>query len=316
MIAKFFAQIVFSALVVQMLPADASYFEFQVGAGRDFSLHEIVSEFPESDIREVREYPIKVDTDSYGVLTSAESAIIEDANSGMVMLAKRPDQQRSIGSVTKLMTALVFLDQNPDLNQTVTLDPTLDLIEGGRIYLAFYDGLLLHDVLGASIVGSDNTATESLMRFSGLEREEFIKKMNEKAFELGMGSTSFVDPTGIDAGNMSTARDLVKLVRASEEPSVLSDFMQTEKLYIQHESGRVIEIENTNTLLESFLNDGEYVIRAGKTGYLPQAGYVLATSVDHNGDKVYVVVLGSDSKEQRIADAKGLASWAFKVFKW
>lgn len=317
MILKIVGQLVLATLMTQMLPADASNFEFIAGVSSDPTTLQL-SHFPEAEDREiaVRNYPIKANVNSYGVVTSARSVIVEDAKSGMVMLGKHPDDVRSIGSVTKLMTALIFLDQNPDLSEFVELDPALDLIIGGRIYLAFYDGISLEDVLGASLVGSDNTATESLMRFSGLDNETFVLKMNEKARELGMSSTKFVDPTGINAENTSTARDLVKLLRAANKNQIVKDFMVTKKLVVNHLSGRAIAIENTNKVLDTFLNEGEFEVTGGKTGFLPQAGYVLATSVERGLNEVYVVVLGSDSKDSRVLESKGLAAWAFKTFTW
>jgi len=214
------------------------------------------------------------------------------------------------------MSALVFLDTEPDLTRLVSLDPSLDLVTGGRIYLAFYDPLKLEDVLAASLVGSDNTATESLARFSGMSKEVFVQKMNEKAKDFGMNSTIFTDPTGIDATNTSTATDLIKLLETAETKSILKKYMTSESIQIVQNSGQVITIENTDKLLASYLNEGSYKIVGGKTGYLPQAGYVLVTTIDREGDAVHVVVMGAESKDARVNEAKGLAAWAFKVFSW
>lgn len=317
MITQILGQFVIATFLMHVLPVDTGFFEDQVGmSSGTFNNTNVTELFPIAQEREVIKYPVKVDPNSYGIVTSAQSALVVDKASGMMLLGKHPDSIRSIGSVTKLMTALVFLDEDPDLSQIVTLDPAIDLVEGGRIYLAFYDGMTLKDVLGASIVGSDNTATESLMRFSGLGREAFIERMNEKAKDLGMHSTTFTDPTGIDSSNMSTARDLMTLLQTAEQEEILHNYMTTDKLYITQNSGRVILIENTNQLLNSFLNQGVYRITGGKTGFLPQAGYVLATSVMHNADEIYVIVLGADSKDARVSEASSLAAWAFKVFEW
>lgn len=316
MMSKLFGQFIVASLVAHMMPVDASVLEYRAGAVDERPAVSIDTAFPEAEERVVPAYPVKVDMNSYGIVTTAESAIVIDKASGMMLLGKRPDDVRSIGSVTKLMAAMVFLDQDPDLDQWVELDPALDLIEGGRVYLAFYDPIQLRDVLGASLVGSDNTATESLMRFSGLSSEEFIRLMNVKADELGMTSTTFVDPTGINSYNMSTARDLVKLLEVSETYPEIQEFTTTWRLQVEHASGRVIDIENTNTLLDTYLNQGEYQVTGGKTGYLPQAGYVLASSVKKGENEVVVVVLGSDSKDDRVNEVKGLAAWSYKVFQW
>ncbi len=320
---KFISQFVLAALMTQLSPVDAAQFEWfaEEGAEADttFSQEEILryaTGLPESGLRMSVEYPVKVDEESFGIVTSARSHLVQDAQSGMTLVAKHPYEIRSIGSVTKLMTAMVFLDQNPDLASGVLLDPALDLVTGGRVYLAFYDELSLEDVLAASLVGSDNTATYSLMRFSGLEEEEFIDAMNRKAADLGMDASIFMDPTGIDAGNMSTATDIVKLLRASEGYDLIAHYTTQPLISVVQDSGRVITIENTNTLLEGILTEGENHILVGKTGFLPQAGYVLAAAVEHEGEKVYVVVMGSESKDSRADELKGLALWAFKTFTW
>ncbi|MBT3231091.1 D-alanyl-D-alanine carboxypeptidase [Candidatus Uhrbacteria bacterium] len=320
MILKVIGQILVAASLVQVFPTDASVFEYQVGEG-DFEqtimsaaeLEVAYSVLPEADSRD---YPVKVDLDSYGIVTTAWSAVVIDDSSGAVLFQKHPDALRSIGSVTKLMAALVFLEQNPDLSQTVTLDPDLDYVGGGRLYLGYFNGLLLSDVLAASLVGSDNTATQSLIRFSGLSSADFMARMNTKADELGMDQTEFYDATGLDARNMSTARELVILLQTAEQNEIIAYYTTQPFITITQASGRSVTVENTNTLLTTFMNEYPYSISGGKTGYLPQAGYVLATTVEYEGDKVHVIVMGAESKDARVSEAKGLAYWAFKTYQW
>lgn len=321
MIVKLASQFLVAASVLHFLPADLAYLEGLTGFDVAYperipieDVYDLTLGLPEAGDRV--NYPVKIDQESLGIVTTAQSALVVDAESGMVLVAKHPDQVRSIGSVTKLMTALVFLEQEPDLSETVTLDPDLDLVEGGRIYLGFYTGIQLEDLLGASLVGSDNTATQSLVRFSGLSYADFIARMNEKAKELGMESSTFVDPTGIDGRNIATARDLVKLLEASEQNPLIQKYSTTFRLDVYQGNGQIVTIENTNKLLNSYLNYGQYAVEGGKTGYLPQAGYVLATTISEDGKSVHVVVMGSETKETRIDETKGLAAWAFRVFAW
>ena len=260
-------------------------------------------------------YPKKVKKEALGVFTSARSIIVEDGVTEMMMIGRRPDDVRSIGSVTKLMTAIVFLEAKPELTKEVTLTPD-DYVGGGRLYLNYFDETELADVFTTAIVGSDNTATESLVRFSGMEKEAFVAKMNEKARELGMTSTTFVDPTGIRSENTSTARDMIKLLRTAETYDVLQEAMTTATATIVQGSGAVITVDNTNQLLASYLAEPPFAITAGKTGYLPQAGYVLTSAVEKDGHKVYVAVLGAETKTDRETDVKALAEWVFDVFSW
>lgn len=320
---KFISQFVLAALLTQLSPVDAAQFEWHVDEGSEqaanFSQDEILRYamgLPESGVRFSAEYPVKIDEASFGIVTTAQSHLVQDAHSGMTLVAKHPYAVRPIGSVTKLMTAMVFLDQNPDLDELVILDPELDLVTGGRVYMGFYDEVLLEDVLAASLVGSDNTATESLMRFSGLSSEAFIAEMNNKAIELGMMDSFFTDPTGIESTNVSTADDIVHMLRASEEYPLIASYTIMPSITVVQESGRTVLIENTNSLLEGLLTEGVNDILVGKTGYLPQAGYVLAAAIEQDGDKVYVVVMGAESKDARANEVKGLALWAFKTFSW
>jgi len=320
MLLKLLGQILVATTLVQIFPTDASVFEYNVGEG---ALEQAVMSAAELEIAyaalpeaESRDYPVKIDLDSYGIVTTAWSALVIDDESGAVLFQKHPDTLRSIGSVTKLMAALVFLEQNPDLNQIVSLDPDLDYVAGGRVYLGYFNSLALSDVLAASLVGSDNTATQALVRFSGLSNEDFVARMNEKARELGMDQTSFYDVTGINSNDMSTARELVTLLKTAEQNEIIAYYTQQPLITITQASGRSVTIENTNTLLNTFMNDDPYSIIGGKTGYLPQAGYVLATTVEHDGDKIHVIIMGAESKDARVNEAKGLAYWAFKTYQW
>ena len=170
-------------------------------------------------------------------------------------------------------------------------------------------------MLAASLVGSDNTATQSLARFSGLDIEDFIARMNEKAVELEMTNSMFADPTGVDPDNLSTARDLVTLLEVADENEIIKSFMQSSSTTLS-QSGNSITVNNTNVLLTSFLNNGNYDVLGGKTGFLPEAGYVLATTVQEGDHAVHVIVMGAESKDARADEAKGLAAWAFKTFSW
>ena len=170
--------------------------------------------------------------------------------------------------------------------------------------------------MAASVIGSDNTATSALARLSGQSSEAFLAAMNTKADELGMPSSTFVDPSGIGSGNVSTARELALLLRAAQSNDILRDLMTTPEVTIAHASGRTSVVESTDMLLSSFLNAPPYGIMGGKTGYIPEAGYCFVTSIDKNGDEIFIAVLGARGIRERFTDAKALATWAFATFTW
>lgn len=321
MIGKVIAQMLMAFTVLRVVPIDAAHLEWQIGvptapdvlANPLVALTSWTKTLPMADDRVLP--PIKTDHSSYGVVTDAQSVLIADIASGAPLFAKNADDVRPIGSITKLMTALVFFDTNPDLTSWVSITED-DYVAGGRVNLHFNDGVKLRSVLGASVVGSDNTATKALARLSKLSPEDFIGAMNEKARVLGMTSSYFTEVTGIDSGNVSTARDLLLLLEEAKRNTVLQQFMTTPRLSIAHASGVAVSIESTDMLFDSILNTGDYSITGGKTGYIPEAGYCFVTTVNHHGDEIFVAVLGAHSKEDRFTDTKALAMWAFSTFTW
>ncbi len=321
MISRVVAQMLLAFTVLRILPVDAANLEWKIGiptapealAAPLLSLTSTPISLPVAENRFLP--PKKTDLSSYGVVTDAQSVFVADTQSGTALFAKNADDVRSIGSITKLMTAIVFLDTKPDLDSWVKIVDD-DYVGGAVVHLNFNDGIRLRDVLGASIVGSDNTATKALSRLSGLSYSDFISAMNTKAKALGMTSSAFVEVTGIDSGNVSTARDLMPLLREAEQSDVLTKFMTSDHLSIRHVSGDVFSVQSTDMLFDSLLNQKPYEITGGKTGYIPEAGYCFITTIDHDGDEVFVAVLGAHSKLDRFNDAKALAVWAFNTFTW
>lgn len=320
MIERVVAQLILAFTVTRIIPIDAANLEWQAGipVPEDSLIAPLFAAQPTVQLPAAGERvlpPRKTDVDSYGVVTSAQSAIVVDVASGSVLFQKQPDDVRPIGSITKLMTGIVFLETDPDLRSYVKIVED-DYVGGGRLYVNFNDPILLEDVLAASIVGSDNTATTALQRLSGLSRDEFVARMNAKAQELGMVASSFGDPSGIGNNNLSTARELALLLYEAKQHDVLRDFMTMSQVTIAHASGLAVPVESTDMLLESYLNASPYGITGGKTGYIPEAGYCFITSVEKDGDEVFVAVLGAESIVDRFTDAKALATWAFSTFTW
>lgn len=321
MIAKVIAQMLLSFSVLTILPVDAGNLEWKIGipiapnalAASMISLTSNPVTLPIAGDRFPP--PKKTDLSSYGVVTNAQSIFVADTQSGTALFAKNPDDIRSIGSITKLMTALVFLDSKPDLKKWVNVIDD-DYVGGAHVNLNFNDAIRIKDILGASIVGSDNTATKALSRLSNLSPADFIIAMNAKAKELGMTSSTFVEVTGIDAGNTSTARDLMMLLAEAKRRPELVAFMTSSDISVMHASGESKFITSTDMLFDSLINKKPYAIVAGKTGYIPEAGYCFITMITHDGDEIFVAVLGASTKEDRFNDAKAIAIWAFDTFTW
>ncbi|MBP9827644.1 D-alanyl-D-alanine carboxypeptidase [Patescibacteria group bacterium] len=314
MILRNVGQLVLVSVMGGLFAPDATLLEWQAGLGSMpvFMSVARARHLPEAADRQAP-VPMKIDAESYGVGIGADAAVVIDARSGALLYAKGPEEVRSIGSITKAMTALVYLEAAPDLEEMVVIRNE-DILFGGRIYLQTNDALRARDVLAAAMIGSDNSASKALINLSGLSEEDFISRMNTKAKELGMITTTFVDPSGLSANNTSSARDIALLLAEVAKHEDLTSLMTRSEITIRQASGFAATITSTNTLLTT-LPDG-YEITAGKTGFLPQAGYCFMAAFEHEGNDVYVVVLGSDEIDGRFADAQSLALWTYQTFAW
>jgi serine-type D-Ala-D-Ala endopeptidase (penicillin-binding protein 7) len=236
------------------------------------------------------------------------SAIVIDNNTDQILYNKNADRKRSIASITKLLAAVVLVESDFDLDKKITLTKW-DARNSASSRLKVGEKFLARDLFYSALICSDNRAIKALSRTCGLPYPEFIKKMNAKAKELGMDSTSAVDPSGIFNGNISTARDCVKLLNyAIKHPIIKSALKcgQYELRSLNHK--RRIRIVNTNRLLKS-----KWKVEGGKTGYISASGYCLVSRLlDDSGSDITTVVLGSPSNGYRFSETRKIAQWAFK----
>jgi serine-type D-Ala-D-Ala endopeptidase (penicillin-binding protein 7) len=234
----------------------------------------------------------------------ARNAVVIDLATDKVLFEKHSEQTVPIASLTKLMTALVFLEQQPDLRRSVEV--TRDEIRGGgHTQLWNRERVALYDLLHMSLMNSDNVATRVLARESGLGSGEFVARMNDKARDLGLTNTRFAEPTGLDNRNVSTAVDVAKLVRAAADHYLIREVTTTpDYVFLGEYPGRrrVIarthQIVNTNRLLRS----NRYEFSCSKTGFISQSGYCVATWVRDRGRDLIAVVLGAPTNATRFAD--------------
>lgn len=255
---------------------------------------------------------------SLGVVPNAESILVIDERTWNVLYEKSSDETRSMASITKLMSALVLLDLEFDPAQVVTVLRS-DYRIGGLFHVFAGEEYTAQDLWMIGLISSDNVAIISLVRSTGLSEEAFVAKMNEKAVELGMENTSFVEPTGINAGNVSTAQDIAKLVQAGLSRVEIADTLRRPVYQFEPLNKPGIRTSiSTNTLLNSFINAQPYQIVGGKTGFTYEAGYCMAIRVDGpaENDDVIVVVLGADTPEARVQGVKGLVDWTYENYLW
>ena len=234
----------------------------------------------------------------------AEAAIIFNPETGRVLWEDHAHDQRSIASITKVMTVLVFLESGPDLDATVTVTRA-DVRLASTTFLRANEKLALRDVLNVTLVASDNAAARVLARTAGYPSPEaFRARMNEKAIELGLADTSFTDPSGLDAENLSSAYDVSRLITFAARDERIAGIMQQPEYTFATSRRKTVRVRNTNRLI------GQLEVVGGKTGFIRRAGYCLATLLKlPEGQDVAVVVLGAQSNLGRFWETRHLFNW-------
>lgn len=235
-----------------------------------------------------------------------KAAYVEDAATGRVLFQKNPERVYPIASLTKLITVMVLLDTDPVWDRVVEIVPE-DVKNSSRSRIRPREEISVRDLIHASLMSSDNVATKALARTCGLSRDEFVRRMNAKADSLGLTGTRFVEPTGLSEQNVATAQGVARLLRVASNSTIVSAIMQKES-YEFTSNRKIHRLVNTNRLLRS-----KWRVTAGKTGFIHEAGYCLATNIEgENGAEITAVVLGAPSNALRFAEARRILDWTFR----
>lgn len=239
------------------------------------------------------------------VFLRSSVALVQDADSGETILAKNSDQVAPIASITKLMTAMVILDRGLDLNDEIVVSrEDIDHLKGSHSRLRVGTRLTRRELLLLALMASENRAAAALGRTYPGGTEEFVAAMNRKARALGMHETHYVDPTGLDSGNVSSAEDLARLVKAADEYPLIREFTTTERAVVRTR-GQKLAFVNTNRLVRN----PRWDIYLSKTGYISEAGRCLVMRVRVASKDLIVVLLDSWGKYSRFGDANRIRKW-------
>jgi D-alanyl-D-alanine endopeptidase (penicillin-binding protein 7) len=235
----------------------------------------------------------------------AEAAIIYNPETHQVLWEENSQDSRSIASITKVMTAEVLLESNPDLTREVVIERS-DVSHANHTYLRAGEHVSIDDLLHLTLIASDNAAARALARTSEVGTEAFVDRMNEKAKEMGLQQTSYADPSGLIAANVSSAYDMARLIAYASSDSRVASIMRM-PYYTVMTNRRVINIHSTNQLVVK----GDVDVLAGKTGFISKSGYCLATllRLPQSGQEVAVVVLGARSNAGRFMETRHLFNW-------
>lgn len=232
-------------------------------------------------------------------------ALVIDQESSTVLFSKNANAVLPIASLTKLMTALVVMEANMDMNEILTVtNDDIDRIKGTGSRLPIGARLTRADMLHIALMSSENRAASALGRHFPGGLEAFVEAMNQKALELGMRDTRFVEPTGLSSQNVSSARDLAKLVVAAYQHPLLREYSTGDETAVMPGSRR-LQYRNSNMLV----GNPEWEIGLQKTGYISEAGRCLVMQTVIEGRPVIMVFLDSKGKLSRIGDANRIRKW-------
>ncbi len=211
-------------------------------------------------------------------IIDAESSIAIDLSTGKILYEKNKHQRLAIASLTKLMTALIILEEN-DLEETVVVSSNAANIEGSTMYLIAGEEISVESLLLGIIVNSANDAATSLAEYNAGSIELFVEKMNKRASELGLINTNFTNPTGFDSyNNYSSTYDIAKLGRFIYNNKFIQSTANIKSTEVHSISGQYTHyLENTNELLDSYLN-----VKGLKTGKTDKAGLCLSAIAEND----------------------------------
>jgi serine-type D-Ala-D-Ala endopeptidase (penicillin-binding protein 7) len=237
----------------------------------------------------------------------SQAALIVDARSGEPIYAKNANIITPIASITKLMTAMVVLDAQQNLDQLLTVDISdLDYLKGSRSRLSIGSELSRREMLQLALMSSENRASSALGRFYPGGLTAAVAAMNSKAKALGMNNTHYVDTSGLSPENVSTARDLALLVQAAQRYPLIREYSTQSDQYVQiPATGQTLHYNNSNALVKS---DG-WNISLQKTGFIREAGRCVVMLAQIAQRPVVLVLLDSVGKFSRLGDAHRVKTW-------
>ena len=238
---------------------------------------------------------------------AAGSALLVDLKTNQVLYSSNPDFVAPIASVTKLMTAMVTLDAKQSLDEQlpIVIKDTAEM-QGVFSRVRVGSQLSRHDTLLITLMSSENRAAASLAHHYPGGHQAFIQAMNAKAQALGMHSSRFVEPTGLSEENVSSAHDLVLMIKEAQQYPLIKQFSTTDERTVAFtKPNYTLGFRNTNALVRK----DNWNIQLSKTGFTNSAGHCLVMSTEMNKRPVAFVVLDAFGKYTHMADANRLKKW-------
>ena len=244
-----------------------------------------------------------------------ESAVLVEPESGQILFEQNADERRPVASVTKVMAILLALEAleagRATLEDPVPVSQTAAGMGGSQVLLDAGETLPFETLLKSMIVGSANDATVAIGEYLYGSHQLFVDRMNERAQELGMADTHFVNSTGLPAeGHYTTARDVARMTVEMLKHPLYFEYSTIWLDSVIHESGRETQLTNTNRLIR--LYDG---CDGGKTGSTNEAGYCISATAERGGMRLIAVVLGADTGSERFDIASEMLDYGFAHYR-
>lgn len=233
------------------------------------------------------------------------SALVEDQRTGEFLVQKQAEVVLPIASITKLMTAMVVMDTKMNLQESITIEPEdVDTLRHSRSRLPTGTCLTRGDALLLALMASENRSAHALGRTYPGGIDACIIAMNTKARSLRLVRTHFEDPAGLSSGNVSSARDLARIVDAAYHYPLIREFTTREEAAIR--SGcHTLKFRNINCLIRS----PHWQIGLSKTGFINEAGQCLVMQANVAQRPVLIVLLNAQGSLTRFGDANRIKRW-------
>ena len=249
-----------------------------------------------------------------------QAGILLDADSATVLWTKNSNQPRPIASLTKLVTALSFLETNPDLKAIYKIPKSFnqqgqDMVEPGdkisTLKLRVGDSITYKDLLFSALIGSANNAALALVDKISTGKNP-TELLNNTAYSAGARNFNFTEASGLDPQNSASALDLALIANTAFSNPIIQSAVQTPVYSFQTLAGEKHNLKNTDKLL----TNSNYQVIGGKTGYLQEAGYNLVIKAEKDSRTLMLILLGNPTSEQRFSNADALLTWGFTAFDW
>lgn len=245
------------------------------------------------------------------ITLTAPSAILLEAENGAVIFEKNADERRPVASVTKLMTLLLLFERldagEIGMEDKITVSPNAAAQPGSQALLDAHATYPLRDLLKSTVIASGNDSAVALAEYVAGTEEAFVALMNERAAEMGLDNTHYVNCTGLPVqGQYTSARDVARI---SCEMAKHPDYFSLSSVWLDtltHPSGRTTDLTNTNRLVRFYRDCDGF-----KTGSTNEAKYCLSATAERGGLRLIAVVLGVPKSQTRFDEARAMMDYGF-----